>query len=346
MSNDPECICTVRRDPDTCTIAEPTGKIAEVNVGQFGPSALPAETTTPAYAEACVCLAGVASRSCAVHGGFDTSRELPVMWHHVPDARTIHETKAGGMLDKLARFFGVTRAEGEGDRNLSGRALIAFEVIQHRFPKTKEYNLERLSKSRDAFRTLAKGLEKNIEQLEGKRVPDRKALIAYARLTCPPLYTEVCEGCGHQFTGGQGHHSACPKCHPTGPTLSEQLSDRETWPGIEFVWDEYRGPQGQWVLLEGLALIPVERLRGLADVIGRDNLDWNNDIHTFAGSEIERLRSCLHEVRGPARERAETEGRRASELADKLTTTERDLREKRADCDALRDRLEKLEGKR
>jgi len=146
----------------------------------------------------------------------------------------------------------------------------------------------------------------------------------------------TCSDCGLSHKTGFGYYERCPGCHPEQPIPPAYLLRLPyVWPGPDFMWDNL---SGQWRWFEEYMLVDRRDLRQLDGLLPA--LQGPYGFVDRIATELKRLRTIVEELDAPARERAERNGKRAVELADRCQRLEDDLTRKRAECDELRERLE------
>lgn len=151
---------------------------------------------------------------------------------------------------------------------------------------------------------------------------------------------ETCEACGLTWKRSRAHYAKCPRCYPAQVALIEILTNRNAWPGHEWIWDHCLGPRGRWRLLEDVVCVPIEDIRALAEELP----GIAPDERTMPGAvrEVRRLKVLAAEVSEDTRDRANTFETKHSEACDRLGRVIAELHDKRAECDRLRDELEDL----
>jgi hypothetical protein len=119
--------------------------------------------------------------------------------------------------------------------------------------------------------------------------------------------------------------------------MREAMQDPTYFPGTGYIWNALLG-RGAWEPIGERVLVPVEDLRGLAALFPGASFD--RPVFDVIRDEVLRLRG------EPAPRITDATRPRYDELADRCQRLDDDLRRKRAQCDELRDEVERLRARR
>lgn len=152
--------------------------------------------------------------------------------------------------------------------------------------------------------------------------------------------TARCEACGYHYVNGpaEDDYRSCPRCNPGQPRpLRERLTDPTCFMGTGYIWNPCRGV-GAWEPIGECVLVPIQDLRDLAALFPEASFD--RPVFDVVRDEVRRLRGAdAVPVNATTRPRYD-------ELADRCQRLDDDLRRKRAQCDELRDEVERLRAER
>lgn len=147
-----------------------------------------------------------------------------------------------------------------------------------------------------------------------------------------------CEACRYSYINGpaEDEYKSCPRCNPGQPRpLRERLQDPTYFMGTGYVWNACASA---WEPIGERALVPVQDIRDLAALFPEAD---------FGRSVLDVVRDGVRRLRGDAAVPVNATARpRFDELADRCQRLDDDLRRKRAQCDELRDEVERLKARR
>ena len=148
----------------------------------------------------------------------------------------------------------------------------------------------------------------------------------------------TCGKCQRVSISGKYGWQECPNCVPGQlRPLLDRVSDPASPMGPDWVWIPYRGPRGIWEPVDNYMVFEKKRWSEAMDVLSAYMTD--GDVGLDLPTVIRRVLVRIGDGRPAAAERP-----KISDLADRCSELDRELRAKRVQCDEQRDRIADLEA--